>query len=51
MKTSFRVVAGMIACLSIVGANAQTLDKIKKEGAITLGYRDSAAPFSYLDDK
>jgi glutamate/aspartate transport system substrate-binding protein len=46
-----RIAAGTLACLSIVGAHAQTLDKIKKDGAITLGYRDSAAPFSYLDDK
>ena len=28
---------------------AQTLDKIRKQGAITLGYIDGAAPFSYAD--
>jgi len=27
-----------------------TLKKIKETGAITLGYRDSSIPFSYLDD-
>src|ERR1700732_1773104 len=27
-----------------------TLQKIKETGAITLGYRDSSIPFSYLDD-
>jgi ABC-type amino acid transport substrate-binding protein len=28
-----------------------TLDKVKASGAITLAYRESSAPFSYLDDK
>jgi ABC-type amino acid transport substrate-binding protein len=28
-----------------------TLDKIKQTGAITLAYRESSIPFSYLDDK
>lgn len=28
-----------------------TLKKIKDTGAITLGIRDSAVPFSYIDDK
>ena len=28
---------------------AQTLDKIRKSGVITLGYNDGAAPFSYAD--
>ena len=27
-----------------------TLSKIKETGTITLGYRDSSIPFSYLDD-
>ena len=30
---------------------AQTLEKVKAEGAITLGYREAAIPFSYLDDE
>jgi glutamate/aspartate transport system substrate-binding protein len=29
---------------------AGTLKKIKEAGAITIGYRDSSIPFSYLDD-
>ena len=29
--------------------SAQTLDKIRKSGTITLGYVDNAAPFAYLD--
>src|SRR6266403_3864231 len=36
-------------------ANAEelsgTLKNIKESGAITIGYRDSSIPFSYLDDK
>ena len=39
---------------SIVPAFAQTtgtLDKVKQSGAITLAYRESSVPFSYLDDK
>jgi glutamate/aspartate transport system substrate-binding protein len=51
MKTAFHLWAGAVACLCIFGAQAQTLEKIKKDGVITLGYRDAAAPFSYLDDK
>jgi len=39
--------------LAIVGlalpASAQTLDKIRKSGVITLGYIDGAAPFSFAD--
>ena len=30
-------------------AGAQTLDKIRKSGTITLGYIDGAAPFSFVD--
>ena len=28
-----------------------TLDKVKASGTITLAYRESSIPFSYLDDK
>ena len=51
-------------CLGMIGvvlaacfggqANAEeltgTLKKIKETGAVTIGYRDSSIPFSYLDD-
>ena len=30
---------------------AGTLEKVKQSGAITLAYRESSIPFSYLDDK
>jgi ABC-type amino acid transport substrate-binding protein len=39
---------------AIVGTPAfaqSTLDKIKESGVITLAYRESSIPFSYLDDK
>jgi ABC-type amino acid transport substrate-binding protein len=39
-------VAALLACSA---AGAQTLDKIRKQGAITLGYIDGAAPFSFTD--
>ena len=50
MQTSVRI-AIATAALSIFAVHAQTLEKIKADGAITLGYRDAAGPFSYLDDK
>lgn len=48
------------AALFVLGALVQpaqaqeltgTLKKIKETGAITLGYRESSVPFSYLDEK
>lgn len=40
----------LLLCLALVlPASAQTLDKIKKSGTLTLGYVDNAAPFAYLD--
>src|SRR5215470_11194039 len=32
-------------------AGAQTLDKIRKQGTVTLGYIDGASPFSFVDAK
>jgi glutamate/aspartate transport system substrate-binding protein len=44
----------LVAVLSAGPTNAEeltgTLKKIKETGAITIGYRDSSIPFSYLDD-
>jgi ABC-type amino acid transport substrate-binding protein len=39
----------LLALLVATPAAAQTLDKIRKTGVITLGYIDGAAPFSYTD--
>ena len=41
--------AGVFALLASMAAEAQTLDKIRKSGVITLGYIDGAAPFSFTD--
>lgn len=55
IKTT-RIVLFTIACLTLAApAAAQpltgTLKKIKETGSITIGYRESSIPFSYLDDK
>ena len=50
MKASHQLFIG-VAAMVIFTAHGQTLEKIKTDGAVTLGYRESAAPFSYLDDK
>jgi glutamate/aspartate transport system substrate-binding protein len=48
------VIATAVAGVT-VGVEAQeltgTLKKVKETGAITIGYRESSIPFSYLDDK
>src|ERR1700744_371902 len=50
------LVAGAALAVAISGCPAfaqeltGTLKNIKETGAITLGYRDSSIPFSYLDD-
>ena len=43
-----RLLVALLAAALALPAAAQTLDKIRKTGAITLGYIDGAAPFSYL---
>src|SRR3981081_1668232 len=44
----------MAAAFCAAQANAEeltgTLKKVKETGIITIGYRDSSIPFSYLDD-
>jgi glutamate/aspartate transport system substrate-binding protein len=44
-----------IACLAVAAAQAAeptgVLKRIKDSGQITVGYRESSIPFSYLDDK
>jgi ABC-type amino acid transport substrate-binding protein len=42
----------ILAAVAALGAaHAQTLDKVKASGSITVAYRESSIPFSYLDDK
>jgi glutamate/aspartate transport system substrate-binding protein len=44
----------LAAALGASGAQAEeltgTLKNVKETGAITIGFRDSSIPFSYLDD-
>jgi ABC-type amino acid transport substrate-binding protein len=51
MRACFRPVIASLAFAAFVPAQAQqpaTLDKIKSSGAITVAYRESSIPFSYL---
>src|SRR4051812_38075486 len=43
---AFALTATSVAAQELTG----TLKKIKDTGAITIGYRESSIPFSYLDD-
>ena len=46
-------ILAVAAAMAAIGATASAegrLDKIKANGELTLGYRDSSIPFSYLDD-
>lgn len=49
------IIAAFSVLMATLPASAQeltgTLKKIKETGSITLGYRESSVPFSYLDDK
>ena len=40
-----------LALPALACAQTSTLDKIKQSGTMTLAYRESSIPFSYLDDK
>ena len=55
MHSSLRpFVLPMAACAILAGSPAlaqSTLDKVKSSGSISLAYRESSIPFSYLDDK
>src|SRR3954465_12960719 len=54
MKRSYMIGLALATALVAGGAGAQeltgTLKNIKETGAITIGFRDSSIPFSYLDD-
>lgn len=41
----------LAGCASAVAQESLTLRKIKESGVMTLGYRDSSIPFSYLDER
>jgi glutamate/aspartate transport system substrate-binding protein len=55
MKTARFALSAVVCAVLAAPATAQqlsgTLKKIKETGSITVGYRESSIPFSYLDDK
>jgi len=51
VKTGLRVLIGLIALLAAAAASAGALERIRDKGAITLGYVEGAAPFSFSDQK
>ena len=48
-RTAVLIFLVSLCSLASAPGQAQTLDKIRKQGVITLGYIDGAAPFSYAD--
>ena len=48
-KTVVLMFTFIVAATAAADGQTQTLDKIRKQGVITLGYIDGAAPFSYAD--
>jgi len=50
-----RLITATLSLLALaapaLAQTASTLDKVKQTGTITLAYRESSIPFSYLDDK
>jgi glutamate/aspartate transport system substrate-binding protein len=51
LKAGFVLLAAAFAVTTQAQELTGTLKKIKETGAITIGYRESSIPFSYLDDK
>ena len=51
MNFNRTAIALLFTTLVAAPAWAQTLDKVKASGSITVAYRESSIPFSYLDDK
>ena len=53
VPSASRLILALLCACAAAAAAAQesaTLSKIRESGVITLGYRDSQFPFSYLDD-
>src|SRR5262245_804154 len=49
MRFLLLALALLAPVMTAAPAGAQTLDKIRKSGVITLGYVDGSAPFSFTD--
>jgi glutamate/aspartate transport system substrate-binding protein len=50
-RTLKAAIAALACSLAAAPALAQTIDKIKQTGAITVAHRDASIPFSYYDDQ
>jgi glutamate/aspartate transport system substrate-binding protein len=52
MRTfNWMLTAGLLLSLAVpAGAQTNTLEKIRKQGAITMGYVEGSAPFSFADE-
>jgi glutamate/aspartate transport system substrate-binding protein len=49
---TYALLAGALVTTSVQAAELTgTMKKIKETGVVTIGYRESSIPFSYLDDK
>jgi glutamate/aspartate transport system substrate-binding protein len=52
MHRTLKVAIAALACtFAAAPALAQTIEKIKQTGTITIGHRDASIPFSYYDDQ
>jgi glutamate/aspartate transport system substrate-binding protein len=52
MHRTLKAAIAAVACALVAApVSAQTIDKIKQTGAITIGHRDASIPFSYYDDQ
>jgi len=49
-RTLKAAAAALALTMAAAPAFAQTIDKIKQSGTITVGHRDASIPFSYYDD-
>ena len=50
-RTLKAAIAALACSLAAAPALAQTIDKIKQTGTITIGHRDASIPFSFYDDQ
>jgi ABC-type amino acid transport substrate-binding protein len=51
MRLCHLPVLALLGALLALPAAAQTLDKVKASGSISIGYREASIPFSYLDER
>jgi polar amino acid transport system substrate-binding protein/glutamate/aspartate transport system substrate-binding protein len=49
MTTARWILAGVVLVLAATTAQAQTLERIARDGTLRIGHRDTAIPFSHVD--